>query len=519
MHTDEAVHAVKFDTLWQEGEYRYDPEEYHGPTLYYAALPIVWLSGVNSFADLSATMFRLVPVLFGVGLILLLLLIADGLGRASTICAGVLTAVSPAMVYFSRYYIQEILLVFFTFAAIACGWRYVRSRHWGWALATGAALGLMHATKETAIIAFGALLAAVAINTVWHWRPGAGGWVPRAAGSPGCIGGQATSGTPPVTLRGYFRPKALLAALLLAIALSALFYSGFFSNLVGPLDSVRTYTTYFDRASGHGIHVQPWHYYLRMLLWTHYAPGPVWTEALILALAAIGMVATFTGKGVGDAHRPLLRFLTVYTLLLTVIYTTIPYKTPWSMLSFLHGMLLLAGVGAMALVVWVRYTGLRVVVALALAVGALHLGGQARQATSPRWCADNHNPYAYAHALRGVERAADWVERVSAFHADGNRMLIKVIAPDPWPLPWYLRRFGQVGYWEEPPEKCDAPVVITTTELDPPLDDGLHNEYQVSYYGMRADVVSLVYVEQPLWDRFAASFAEPASAPASQARP
>ena len=33
MHTDEAVHAIKFAKLLEDGLYRYDPDEYHGPTL------------------------------------------------------------------------------------------------------------------------------------------------------------------------------------------------------------------------------------------------------------------------------------------------------------------------------------------------------------------------------------------------------------------------------------------------------------------------------------------------------
>ena len=33
-----------------------------------------------------------------------------------------------------------------------------------------------------------------------------------------------------------------------------------------------------------------------------------------------------------------------------VVYSAIPYKTPWCLLGFLHGMILLAGVGAVVLV-------------------------------------------------------------------------------------------------------------------------------------------------------------------------
>ena len=85
-------------------------------------------------------------------MILLLPLVADGLGRNATLWAALFTAVSPAVVFYSRYYIHEILLVFFTFLALAAGWRYWRSRKIGWALLAGAGVGLMHATKETFLI-------------------------------------------------------------------------------------------------------------------------------------------------------------------------------------------------------------------------------------------------------------------------------------------------------------------------------------------------------------------------------
>src|SRR5206468_4093392 len=107
---------------------------------------------------------RLLTVLFGVGLILLLPLIADGLGRGATFCAAVLTAVSPAMVFYSRYYIHEMLLVFFTLLALCAGWRYIRSRKLGWALLAGAAIGLMQVTKETFIFTLVAAVLALFLN-------------------------------------------------------------------------------------------------------------------------------------------------------------------------------------------------------------------------------------------------------------------------------------------------------------------------------------------------------------------
>ena len=45
----------------------------------------------------------------------------------------------------------------------------------------------------------------------------------------------------------------------------------------------------------------------------------------------------------------MLRFLGFYTLLMATAYSVIPYKTPWCLLGFLHGMVLLAGIGAVRL--------------------------------------------------------------------------------------------------------------------------------------------------------------------------
>jgi predicted membrane-bound mannosyltransferase len=34
-HNDEAINSAKLTTLWEKGEYVYDPHEFHGPTLYF----------------------------------------------------------------------------------------------------------------------------------------------------------------------------------------------------------------------------------------------------------------------------------------------------------------------------------------------------------------------------------------------------------------------------------------------------------------------------------------------------
>src|SRR4051812_19661000 len=87
-HNDEAVNAIKVTDLWQQGDYRYDPDEYHGPTLHYFTLPFLWLSGARNADELPDAALRLAPLAAGIGLILLLPLFSGALDRRALLWAG-----------------------------------------------------------------------------------------------------------------------------------------------------------------------------------------------------------------------------------------------------------------------------------------------------------------------------------------------------------------------------------------------------------------------------------------------
>src|SRR5436190_23681216 len=94
LHSDEAVNAIKVSELWEHGHYVYNPDEYHGPLLYYATVPFLWLSGARNADELDDATLRIAPIVFGIGLILLLPLFADGLSRHALAWAALFTAVS-----------------------------------------------------------------------------------------------------------------------------------------------------------------------------------------------------------------------------------------------------------------------------------------------------------------------------------------------------------------------------------------------------------------------------------------
>jgi len=500
MHTDEAVHAWKLGDLLERNDYRYDPNEFHGPTLNYLTLPIAHLRGQDTYASLDETTLRLVPAICGIALVLAAMLLLDGLGGWAVAVAAMLTALSPAMSYYSRYYIMEVPLVLFTFLLIAAGYRYARSGRLGWCILAGASAGLMYATKETWVFAIAAMAVALGFTALWQRRIGP--HIPQSGG------GEAAR----LDVRQRLWNWRVLAALTAWAIVTVVFFSSFFTNARGPLDAVLAYGHALGRAfggsaEGGNLHIHPWYSYLRWLFYTNYpGRGPVWTEAFIGVLAVVGMVAGFSGRGLGRADGRLVRFLAVYTIVLPGIYTALPYKTPWCVLGPLHGMILLAGVGAAALVRWMPRVWLKAALCVVLLAGAAHLGRLA-YLTNFRYYDNRRTPWVYAHTLSGAVKLGQRAEGIASIDPAGHQMRINVITPDAhdqWPLPWYLRRFDRVAYFTDVPANPDAPMIIFSSAAWPKLETLLKDKdnYQYEHVGLRPAVVLIVGIQVDLWKKY-----------------
>lgn len=503
LHGDEANQAVKTGILLETGEYQYDPVEHHGPSLYWLTLPSLWLQGRTRFAETTEVDYRLVPVVFGVGLILLLGLIADGLGRGATVLAALFTAISPALVFYSRYYIQETLLVFFALAALTAAWRYARDPRLAWAVLCGAAVGMMHATKETWVLSAAAAGLGGALLLAWtRWREGT--WL---------------------VTREDWRPGVLFGFLAAAAIVTVVLYSSLGRHPRGPLDSLLAYAVYLRRGSEAGIHSHPWYYYLELLVAFRPAKGFFWSEGLIVGLAAVGMWASLARAALPAPQRYFCRFLAFFTPALTALYAAISYKTPWCLLSFFHGMILLAGVGGWYLLqrTWAprrgdrrRSLGLRLAtgipVLVLLAAGTLHLGRQCYWLNF-RLAADSRNPHVYAHTSTSIKNLARTIDNLTEVSPRGRHLTIHVVTPENyWPVPWYVRQIDPdgVGYWQDAAAwardvaTLPAPdVILLTPDVQPQVDAALPAAYnQQMMYGLRPDVLLHAYVREELWEPF-----------------
>ncbi|MHC4519838.1 MAG: hypothetical protein ACYTAS_14715, partial [Planctomycetota bacterium] len=306
--------------------------------------------------------------------------------------------------------------------------------------------------------------------------------------------------------------------LAVAVGVSALFCSSFFSHLRGVLDSYLTYANYFGRAGGHDTtHVHPWYYYLRMVTWAKYPNGPIWTEAWIVLLALVGSIVAVTGKRIARIDPTFVRFAALYTVFMTIIYSAIPYKTPWCMLGFLHGMILLAGVGAAALVAWAAKPVLRAIVLLLLIAAAAHLAFQSHRANFV-YQADSRNPYVYAHPTDEIFTLVADIKEYARVTGVGYSMdvPIQVAAPgkDYWPLPWYLRDLEGVGWYSDLPDEI-GPLILVSDKLENALQRRLYVETPREHWRMylyllddpyyvwfRPQVKMLGFVRKDLWDRY-----------------
>jgi uncharacterized protein (TIGR03663 family) len=460
MHTDEAVNAYVVGQLLAGEPFTYDPGSRHGPLLAMVALPIARLRGATTFAGLTESDLRLAPVLAGTATILLFGAAAELFGLAPCLIAALLFAGASLPVYYDRYFIHEPLMVAATFACILCGWRaWSRESVWFAALA-GACAGLMLAAKETAVLHFIALAAAAVL---FRYRDLAG--AERRS-------------------RRWLSAKVIWPAALVFFFVTLALFTWFGSNRHGLLALLHGAPALLARAGGQG-HQKPFWYYAQLL-----ARGP---NLLLLALAAIGLLLTLR-----KPERSPYRFLAYYLVALALIYTLISYKTPWLSLNLWLPLTLFAGRAIASL--WrlaAEQLPSRIMAPAFCALAALCALWIARDTHERVFLhpADETNPYAYAHTSEDLLGLAPEIAQLA--RQDGlPSPRIAVIAADPWPLPWYLRHFPQVGFWQPGQTVGDADFYITSIDAAELYRDRLHN-FRPEFFGARPGVLVLLWSPAP----------------------
>ncbi len=125
LHHDEGVNGFFLTNLVRDGVYKYDPANYHGPTLYYIALPFVELFGLKTMP------IRVSVAIFGVLTVVLAFYLKRYIGRTGSLLAALFLALSPGMVFISRYFIHEIFFIFLSLAIVVAVLFFIEKRSAG----------------------------------------------------------------------------------------------------------------------------------------------------------------------------------------------------------------------------------------------------------------------------------------------------------------------------------------------------------------------------------------------------
>ncbi len=255
LHHDEAIHAWFAYELVTKGAYVYDPM-YHGPLLYYLTAGMFFVFGQS---DLIA---RLLPALFGTAIIPLVYAIyrLGYLDRCQALIAALFIAVSPDLVYFSRFLRHDIFQLFFSVLVLVALLAYLERGKMRYALLAGLAIGGGMCLKEDMPL-FLVIIAVFGLFLLWK-RP-----VPIP--------------------RTWMRDTLL--SVLLAVGIMAVFYSSFGVHPEILLTGLEKAYTHWAAMHGMCRICGPWFFYI--LLFLLY-------EVPIFILALFGVIQF------ADRHNP-----------------------------------------------------------------------------------------------------------------------------------------------------------------------------------------------------------------------
>jgi uncharacterized protein (TIGR03663 family) len=429
IHHDEAVNGWFVDGVFSKGFYSYDPQNYHGPLYFYLLALSEKIFGRNLIA------LRIPSVVLGSLIALSPLRFKRIIGAPAAWIAAFFLALSPALVFYSRYAIHE---TGFAFLCIMFLHQWLTIRDSGWTpkrmLLLSLTVGFMASMKENFVL-FGAALgiSEFAVSVI--------------------------EGKSSLPLKRNFWLNGVLC-LGLAFIPIALLFTGFFQDPDGVSKFFEAFLRWFDTGSNGNGHQKPFWYWLKVM--------GTYEWVSLLGLALLPFFLTRVERGA--------RLIGVLGGVLWFIYSLVSYKTPWCILSF-YVFLVFFGSIAVARALYSRYRA-SVILGLVMLTGVSIWQNYDVAWNKPDQ--DGH-PYVYGQTYSTLLPPVNRIlSKVNASPELKESLRIQVVSEFTWPLPYLLGEIKSVGYFSKDtaPARLDADVIIMDESLLPMFQQRVSGMYE-----------------------------------------
>ena len=465
-HSDEGVNSHFLINLYKTGYYRYDPSNYHGPFLYYIGLLPTYILGFTDFS------FRLLPVLFGIMTVALLYPLHKRFGAMGLLTAGLLVALSPSISFFSRDTIHEIYLIFFSLAIIVSFFLYSETRKSRYIYFAVASIAFVITIKETYIITFAVFALSLIIAYCFEV-------------------GLSPKGTRYARFKNIFttfaseckRHKyAVGISVGMFFLINFLFYSSFFTYYEGVNGILRTLKIWSKTGVHQGGHAKPFFYYFKLFRKF---------ELPMLVLGIAGFYYAFR-------HRSKFTvFVSFWAILIYVVYSLIPYKTPWLVVNILLPLSILAGIFVNGIFGILKK---RWHYAIFYPIYVSIFGIICYQSIMLNFknYDDERYELVYVQTKRDVYNLMNRMESLS--NTSGKSIVINIVSKEYWPLPWYFREYKNARFWGSVIDNPNAPVILVDKSGESKLKEKLKGKYKKERFVLRPGVWLVAYIQEDLYN-------------------
>jgi len=405
IHFDESINMWFVQRILEDGYFTYDPTNYHGPLMFYM------IHFVQLFTGFDFISTRIVASIFAF-LTLWILWFGPVSHRKAFRWAAVFVLFSPAMGFYGRSGIHESAFVFFQVLGFL-SFHYLLEkefkRFW-WAFASSL-LGMM-ALKETFVVLILALIPVFVlvmflerrrINYVVWWKPMKASFQERSVYMP------------------------LFAMFLLFIGV----YSGFGGNPKGLADFFVALMPWLKTGVGGNGHEKEFLHWSKLMGQYEFA-------------VLVGFFAGFAFL----ARNKWMRFYVTFTFFLWFIYSAIPYKTPWCIISILWPFAIVSGL-AMEEIMKRVSSASRIAVLVVLA-GLLGWEAKIHYNIVYRDPIDMGHPYVYVNSTYQMKEFISKTQDLIKEQPLLREKPVQVATDESWPIPIVFAKFYNLSYFKAP---------------------------------------------------------------------